>query len=144
MNGQKMIQVDQSLNHWKQLLVFGQDVLKSQQDIPHAIIMTTFCLDPSLSLVSFDSISSIFKFWMIEIILIKITHDEILVLEKSWSRYQLPEINHQLLINYFKWFILDFSRCTIILRPFPTSWHNRSSYFPYWHVLYPTWINPSR
>ena len=90
------------------------------------------------------SLRSFFEFWMIEIILIKITHDEILVLEKSWSRYQLPEINYQLLINYFKWFILDFSRCKILLRPFPNSWHNRSCYFPYWHVLYSTWINPRR
>ena len=61
MNGQKMIQVDQSLNHWKQLLVYGQDVLKSQQDIPHAIIMITFCLDPSQSSVSFDTVSGLFS-----------------------------------------------------------------------------------
>ena len=61
MNGQKMIQVDRSLNHWKQLLVYGQDVLKSQQDIPHAIIMITFCLDPSQSSVSSDSVSGLFS-----------------------------------------------------------------------------------
>ena len=53
-----MTTVDRSLKHWKQLLVCGQDVLKSQQDITHVTTMTIFCSDLSQFSVS------LYSFWV--------------------------------------------------------------------------------